>query len=190
MTTYVALLRGINVGGKNIIKMNELKKSLEAVGLGDVRTYIQSGNLLLKSDEPESALCKKIESQIELSFGFSVAVILRTLAEFEQIIVRCPFPEKKVSEIESLSNSECLYVALLTDTLSQDSVKSLVKYNSEHEEFFIEGRDIYLLFHQSIRNSKLAGQLAKLEVPATIRNWKTMNKLLLLGKEMDENRPL
>ncbi|HEX9024877.1 MAG TPA: DUF1697 domain-containing protein, partial [Clostridium sp.] len=78
MTVYIALLRGINVGGKNIIKMNDLKRVFESIGLIEVQTYIQSGNVLFKSSDEKEMLLNKIEREIKNVFGFSVTVILRT----------------------------------------------------------------------------------------------------------------
>ncbi|HWT27454.1 MAG TPA: DUF1697 domain-containing protein, partial [Mobilitalea sp.] len=78
MTIYIALLRGINVGGKNMIKMAELKRVLEALGLIDVQTYIQSGNLLFRSEEDEKSLSEKLQDEIKTAFGVSIPVILRT----------------------------------------------------------------------------------------------------------------
>ncbi len=75
MTVYIALLRGINVGGKNIIKMADLKRVFESIGLCEVKTYIQSGNVLFKSNEAEKSLCNKIEYEIEAIFGIPVKVI-------------------------------------------------------------------------------------------------------------------
>ncbi|MDF2677276.1 MAG: hypothetical protein K0Q97_1594, partial [Bacillota bacterium] len=89
MTIYIALLRGINVGGKNVIKMAELKRAFEEIELCEVKTYIQSGNVLFKSNQEEELLRKKIEMKIEENFGFSIIVVLRTIAELEQIILNC-----------------------------------------------------------------------------------------------------
>jgi uncharacterized protein (DUF1697 family) len=175
MTIYIALLRGINVGGKNIIKMAELKKVFEEIGLCDVKTYIQSGNVLFKSNEDEESLRKKIEREIEESFGFSVSVILRSAAELEQIILNCPF-----------SKEESLYVSLLTHAPSKENIERLNVYRSESEEYKIVGREVFLLFRNSIRNSKLANNLQKLDVPATVRNWNTINKLDNLAKSIEK----
>lgn len=174
MTIYIALLRGINVGGKNIIKMAELKKVFEEIGLCDVKTYIQSGNVLFKSNEDEESLRKKIEHEIEEVFGLSVKVVLRTAEELEQIILNCPF-----------SMEESLYVSLLTHAPSKENIERLNVYRSESEEYKIVGREVYLLFRNSIRNSKLANNLQKLDVPATVRNWNTINKLVTLAKNME-----
>ncbi|WP_330587884.1 DUF1697 domain-containing protein [Anaerocolumna sedimenticola] len=116
MIIYLALLRGINVGGKNIIKMADLKRVFEAIGLCDVKTYIQSGNVLFKSDEKEEVLSDKIEHEIEAVFGIPAKVILRTSKEFKQIILNCPFSQDEIAEAENLSEAESLYVALLART--------------------------------------------------------------------------
>ncbi|MDD7794288.1 DUF1697 domain-containing protein [Clostridium sp. 'White wine YQ'] len=185
MTTFIALLRGINVGGKNIIKMAELKKALESIGLLEVKTYIQSGNVLFKSSEDKKIIKEKIEREIEKTFKISLTVVLRTSTELEDIINNCPFSDEQIKDAESHSDSECLYVALLTDSPLQENVEKLKSYKSENDEYSIIGRDVYLLFKNSIRNSKLANNLHKLDVPATVRNWKTISKLVALSKEMN-----
>lgn len=185
MTIYVALLRGINVGGKNIIKMAELKRVFEEMGLCEVKTYIQSGNVLFKSNEGEESLRKKLENEIEKIFGFFVTVVLRTIADIERIIINCPFSKEEVSEAESESKVESLYVSLMTHTPSQDKSDLLNAYRNESNKYKIIGREVYLLFGQSISKSKLANNLNKLDVPATVRNWKTINKLAILAKAME-----
>jgi len=185
MTIYIALLRGINVGGKNIIKMTELKRVFETIGFREVQTYIQSGNVLFKSNEVEELLLKKIEHEIETNFGFSVSVVLRTAAELDWIILNCPFTEEEVLQAESASESESLYVSLLMHAPLQEKLERLNVYRSEKDDYRILGREVFLLFHNSIRNSKLANNLNKLDVPATVRNWKTINKLAALAKAME-----
>lgn len=187
MTIFIALLRGINVGGKNIIKMAELRQVLEAIGLSKVQTYIQSGNILFKSDEEEAALQKKIEFEIEKAFGFSVTVVLRTAEELERIIQNCPFSEEEVSHAESLSKAESLYVSLLTHAPLEEKLESLNVYRSEDDQYQIDGRNVYLLFTHSIRKSKLANHLHKLDVPSTVRNWKTIHKLAALAKTVADS---
>ncbi|MFB4168221.1 DUF1697 domain-containing protein [Virgibacillus sp. JSM 102003] len=174
---YIALLRGINVGGKNKIKMAELRNVLETIGLNRVQTYIQSGNILFESNEKEEPLQKQIEKRIEEGFGYSINVILRTATELERIIRNCPFSEKSISEAEASAAGESLYVALLPNPPSQEGIKRLSNYKNEKESYQIVGREIYLLFHHSIRNSHLARSIQKLGMPVTVRNWKTLNKL-------------
>ncbi|MEL7606649.1 MAG: DUF1697 domain-containing protein [Sedimentibacter saalensis] len=186
MTVYIALLRGINVGGKNIIKMADLKRVFESIGLFEVKTYIQSGNVLFKSNESEEFLCNKIEHEIEaVFFSIPVKVILRTSMELEQIISNCPFSKDEVTESETLSEVESLYVALLTHNPLKENIECIDVYRSESDKYHIVGRNIYLLFHRSIRNSKLANNLYKLNVPTTVRNWKTLSKLSALAKSME-----
>jgi uncharacterized protein (DUF1697 family) len=182
MTTYVTLLRGINVGGKNKIKMADLKLMFESIGLCEVKTYIQSGNVLFKSNEIEEALSNKIEHKIESVFGISVEVILRTSKELGQIISNCPFSKEEVTEAEELSEAVSLYVALLKHNPLIENIEVLDAYRSESDKYYIVGRDIYLLFQNSIRNSKLANNLHKLNVSTTVRNWNTLSKLDALAK--------
>ena len=185
MTIYIALLRGINVGGKNIIKMADLKKAFEAMGLCEVKTYIQSGNVLFKSEEVEEALCNKIEQELEAAFGFPVKVILRTSKELQQLLLNCPFSEEEISEAETSSQAESLYATLLSQAPLKENIERIDMYRSESDKYHILGRDVYLLFHNSIRNSKLATNLHKLNVSATVRNWKTLSKLAELAKDME-----
>lgn len=184
MTVYIALLRGINVGGKNIIKMAELKKLFESIGLYEVKTYIQSGNVLFKSNEEEEALRNQIEHKIKEIFGFPVAVVLRTAEELEQIIGSLPFSEEEISQARLSSEAEVLYVALMTNEPLQEKIELLKAYKGESDEYAIIGREVYLLFKNSIRNSKLANNLNKLDVQNTVRNWKTINKLDSMAKDM------
>lgn len=190
MTTYIGLLRGINVGGKNVIKMAELKRVFEAIGLHEVQTYIQSGNVLFKSNEKEESLQKKLEREIKKSFGFSVTVVLRTASELKRIIENCPFSEEEVSEAASSSEAESQYMALLTHAPSQEKIEHLNAFRTKNDEYRIIGRDIFLLFHHSIRDSKLANNLYQLNVPVTVRNWKTINKLAELAKVIEKRTKL
>ncbi len=186
MTTYIALLRGINVGGKHIIKMAALKEMFEALGFEAVQTFIQSGNVLFRSDEAEEPLRKTIEEEIEQVFGFSVIVVLRTAEELAQIILHCPFTAEEIALAEVGSDSEILYVALLPQPPLPEKVERVDAYRAETEAWHVIGRDVYLLFQKTMRNSKLADNLHRLEVPATMRNWKTLTKLLAMAKAMEQ----
>lgn len=166
--------------------MANLRQALESIGLCGVKTYIQSGNVLFKSNEEEEILSKKIENQIEAVFGFSVTVILRTAQELEMIIENCPFSKEAILEAETLSKVESLYVSLLTHAPSEEKVECLNSYRNENDACIIKEREVFLLFHNSIRNSKLANNLHRLDVPYTVRNWKTINKLVLLARDMEK----
>lgn len=183
MTIYVALLRGVNVGSKNRIKMVDLQKSLEAAGLGKVETYIRSGNLIFESSEEEEAVRLTIEETITQAFGLNISTVLRSADELAQLIQNCPFTEKEIHEAEAANTEgESLYIALLQKAPSKEKTETLNKYITADDAYRISNRDIYLLLKHSIRNSKLAGALDKLGVPLTVRNWNTIQKLDELAK--------
>ncbi|KIL42354.1 cytoplasmic protein [Gordoniibacillus kamchatkensis] len=185
MPVYIALLRGINVGGKNMIKMAELKRSFEGMGLRSVQTYIQSGNVLFVSEEEEAALRTRIEQGIEAAFGLKVTVVLRTANELETVAANCPFSAEEIAAAEATCVGECLHVAFLPEQPAPEGVERLTAYQSDNDEFRIAGRDVFLLFRSSIRNSKLAANIHKLGVPATVRNWNTVNKLVALANTIE-----
>ena len=184
MAVYVALLRGVNVGGKNVIKMARLKAMFESLGFSSVQTYIQSGNILFESNEKEIDLCAKIEAQIYKEFGFEAAAVLRTAAELQQIIDLCPFNNEEIIKAES-AEYESFYIALLNSTPEFQNIKKLDTYVSASDQYKVIGRDVYILLHHSIRDSKLAGNISKLEISHTLRNFKTISKLLELAKKID-----
>lgn len=185
MTVYAALLRGVNVGGKNKLKMKDLREALERTGLHQVQTYIQSGNVLFESETDAELLQKSIEEKIKAVFVLEVPVILRTAGELEQLIYSCPFSEEAVTEAEAMSEGESLYVSMLQHQPPQEFIQQLSLYENEQEAYVVKGRDIYFLFRQSVRNSKLAGSLSKWNIPHTMRNWKTLNKLHAMAKAME-----
>ncbi|RRJ64390.1 DUF1697 domain-containing protein [Paenibacillus oralis] len=189
MTVYIALLRGINVGGKNMIKMADLKRSLTDNGLKEVQTYIQSGNVLFVSDEEEGALRVRIEQIIRQDLGLDVPVVLRTAAELEGAAAGCPFTAEEVSAAESTSAGECLYVAFLKgEPLTEALERFATVYANDKEQFRAAGREVYLLFSDSVRNSKLAANLQKLDESVTVRNWKTVNKLVSLAEGLEKQQ--
>lgn len=180
---YAALLRGINVGGKNKIKMAELKLLFEELGFNRVETYIQSGNVIFESAGQEGTVKERIEQEILKKFGFPVEVILRTEDELENIIRDCPFTKEEIKQAESLNQEgESLYVSLLAQEPLAKKLESLEAYAGESDQYRCNHREIYFLFRHSIRNSKLANNLHRLDEPNTVRNWKTMQKLFDLVK--------
>ncbi len=180
----IAFLRGINVGGKNMIKMADLKQVFIAMGFGQVQTYIQSGNVLFEAVAAEKQLRQRLEQTLTDTFHLTVPVILRTAAELEQIVANCPFAAEQIAQAETASQVESLYLALLERVPTPEADALLNPYRSQTDDYRIIGREVFLLFHQSIRDSRLANQLAKLDVQMTIRNWKTIRKLLALARDM------
>lgn len=185
MDRYIALLRGINVGGHNKIKMVELRTSLEQLGLQNIKTYIQSGNILFESKESEEVIQNKIHYKIEEDFGVSITVVIRTAKELHDIVTRLPFNKLDISRATASAKGECLHVAMLPLVPSTSNSDKLLSYINDKEQCVIKGRDVYLLFHDSIRNSKLHNNLMKLEIPATVRNWKTLSKLSSMIEELN-----
>ncbi|MEJ9256201.1 DUF1697 domain-containing protein [Bacillus wiedmannii] len=171
MTIYITLLRGINVGGHKVIKMADLKQMFESIELKQVKTYIQSGNIVFESENDVDFLNKRIQSEIKTVFGFDVPVMLRTNEEFINMIKRCPY------EADSLLEGESIHVAFLANELSEKEKDQLLMQKNETEDCYIHEKVVYLFFKNSIRNSKLMNQFQKLHTPATVRNWRTVNKL-------------
>ncbi|WP_144787906.1 DUF1697 domain-containing protein [Lysinibacillus fusiformis] len=177
MMNYVALLRGINVGGHNKIKMADLREALIPLGLQNIRTYIQSGNILFESTESEEVLQKQIHETIQMKFDITSTVIIRTAEELQHIVNNCPFSQQDIAEASAAAIGESLHVALLPDAPTEENRENYLSYENDRERCVIIGRVVYLLFYESIRNAKLSQQLPKLEMPATVRNWKTIMKL-------------
>jgi uncharacterized protein (DUF1697 family) len=149
------------------------------MGLNNVQTYIQSGNIVFESDRESDELSQQIEAQIKETFGCSVPVILRTSKEWKQLIDNCPYP------VESLVEGESIHLALLSDTPSQEALNKLQKFQNDVDQYDVQDKDIYLFLRQNFRDSKLPLQLQKLGVSATIRNWKTTMKLAAMAKAME-----
>lgn len=177
MTTSVALLRGINVGGHRLIKMAELKAMFEGMGFGAVQTYIQSGNVVFQAAEAEQPLRQRIERQIESAFGFPVTVALRSAGELTRLIAACPFAP------DALGEGESLYAALLADTPSPAGIERLLASKTEPDECRVLGREVYLLYRQSMRLTQLTNNLieGRLGVAATSRNWRTITALATMS---------
>ncbi|MDR6553687.1 DUF1697 domain-containing protein [Paenibacillus qinlingensis] len=180
MTVYVGFLRGINVGGKNKIKMTDLKKTLEAIGLAHVQTYLQSGNVFFQSEEPSESLRPRIEKAISDAVGVAPTVILRTAAELAELVGNCPY------DADDLSEGESIQISVLTEEAPPTLTDILSKGQSEVDEFQMQGCTIYFLFRQSVLDSKLASNMQKLGDRTTTRNWNTMSKLVELAEALQQ----
>lgn len=179
MTTYIALLRGINVGGNKIIKMQDLKIMFQSMGYHNVRTYIQSGNVLFESiEESEAQLSEVIESHIMQTFGFEVSVIIRTLAELELVIANNPF---QLSDPEDFKR---WYVTFLSMEPSTEALDKLRTYEDGVDKLRFIGREMYVLYEVSVSQSALSKVSFDkiLGMSVTARNWNTVNKLIAMGR--------
>ena len=184
MTIYLALLRGINVGTKNRIKMDALQLVFEEIGLDSVQTYIQSGNVLFTSDSEETALRERIEGAVFKKFGITAPVILRTAAEMHSVIEKLPFSIREIAQAQAANTEgESLYVYLMHELPDPAKIDALQQF-AGGDRFCEQGRNIYLLLSQSIRNSKLALQIQRLSTATTARNWNTILKLYKMMQTM------
>ncbi len=177
---YIALLRGINVSGQKKIKMTDLKALLVKLGLKDVVTYIQSGNVVFSSDEMKlRSLEEKIKKGISDSFGFDVPVLVKTKMELEEILQKSPYTKQ-----EDL-DAKRIYYVLLKDAPEQESIANLVQDDYPNELFSIRENCVYLNCLNGAGKAKLTNNIIerKLKVSATTRNHRTMVKLLELAEE-------
>ncbi len=171
---YIAILRGINVSGKNVIRMDHLRSLFVSLGFRNVSTYIQSGNVLfLAASADEQQLTETIYQAIRNEFGFDVPVIIRNQPELMTIINGNPFlAEKNIPH-------DKLHVTFLSGIPAEEALKSLVAPASGDDQYIVHGREIYLYCPGGYGNTKLSNTFfeKKLKVTATTRNWNTVNKL-------------
>ena len=144
---YVAFLRGINVGGKNMIKMETLRGSFEALGFENVKTYINSGNIVFETARTDDKkLAERIEKAIENEFGLNIKTMVRSLIEIEEIVKNNPFSGQ-------FENDKDLHVFFLDEALSGEKRELLLSNNSEKETYFVRGREIFCLLRVSVLDS-------------------------------------
>jgi len=172
---YITFLRGINVSGQKLIKMEELRKVFEDMGFKNVRSYIQSGNVIFESAKanPES-LRNKIEKLLCKIYGYEVTAVIRTIPEIEKVVKGYPFSKVK-------GKKECkIYVSFLTGKPDKNAVKELTTLNNNDEIFHAIGNNVYCLNRKGYVDSLLGKNILekKLKVKATVRNWNTVNKIL------------
>ncbi len=175
MNTYISLLRGINVTGKKRMKMEELRTLFISLGFKNVKTYIQSGNVIFNSDKADgSSLVKIIESGIKCKFGFDVSVHMITPYRLREIIANNPFPFGE--------NKACITFLFETPQhISWDELKA-ARQKTEQFEISEDENVVYLHCPLGYARTKLSNNFfeRKLKVSATTRNLKTLNKLLEL----------
>jgi len=178
----ISLLRGVNLGPHRRIKMDALRKVHESVGLQDVQTYLQSGNVVFRTEGRDLAqLAKGIEKAFEKSFGFPSAVIVRTSAELKDVIRLNPFAARK-----GIDPSKLLVWFLAADPgeEARDKVRSI---KADPEELYAVGRELYIYFPNGLARPKLSSTALDkaLNTPGTGRNWNSVTKLLELAKSGD-----
>lgn len=185
MTKYIAILRGINVGGKRKILMADLKELFSKLGFSYIETYIQSGNVIfnMKTKEDNLILANKIEQSILKNFKFEVPVIVRSVDEFKDVISKNIFAKEKETDIERL---HLTFLKEVPETEKSEKIKS---YNYYPDNFKIIGKNVFVYCSGKYSDSKLTNSFFenKLQVSATTRNWKTVLKLSELSKQGGNN---
>jgi uncharacterized protein (DUF1697 family) len=174
MPTYVAMLRGINLGPHKRVKMEALRKSFESIGLKNVQTYIQSGNVIFKAGKTSPAtLRKKIEEQIINDFGFSSLTILRSREELGKVVKGNPFLKQPGASPEKF------HVIFLSDTPEEDVLQQLEHLTKPPDGSCCLGQEIYLHLPNGFGQSSMIHNPLerKLLTRATTRNWRSVNNI-------------
>jgi uncharacterized protein (DUF1697 family) len=180
VTTWIALLRGINVGGNRRVPMADLRTALEGIGLADVRTWIVSGNVVFATARTDrAALLADIEVAIEAQFGFPVAVVLRTADEMRAVLAGDPLPEG------SRSDPAHRYAIFLSSDPAPERLAAIDVAAVAPDVFVTGDRVIHAWYREGLQASKLAGSLTDrgLGVTATGRNWNTVRKLVEMASD-------
>jgi uncharacterized protein (DUF1697 family) len=176
MPSYVALLRGINVGAHNRISMPDLRELVTGTGADDVRTYVQSGNVVFRSSAKAAAAGEAIEKAIKKELGLDVAVMVRTDKQLAKVIEGNPFPKQP--------DHKRLLVMFLGAKPTAANAKQLAEAAGP-EEFEVVGNEVYMHYPDGYGRSKLGGMWVekKLAVPGTARNWRSVTTLAEMAAE-------
>lgn len=169
MTTYIALLRGVNVGGHAVLLMEELKTLVMNLGFNKVLTYIQSGNVLLESNLPENKIVEALEAELHKKLQKQISVILRKSVEMELVLAGNPFPN---------TNSSLIGVLFFKNPLIKDFFNDF-EYSGP-EEIVKSNKELYIHYPNGMGRSKL--KLPKTVLQGTMRNLNTIRKLAELSK--------
>lgn len=182
MSTYIALLRGINVSGQKAILMADLKKLFESLKFTDVKTYIQSGNVVFKAAKAmkggDKEMAAVIEAAIAKKYAFQVPVIVRTAEEMGAVLEANPFRKLKLVE------KERVYVSYLSEVPGKEGVKKLEGLKSDVDEIRIKQREVYILCRGGYGETLFSNTLVEkcLGVKSTTRNLQTTQKLVEMAQ--------
>jgi uncharacterized protein (DUF1697 family) len=182
MPVLISMLRGVNVGGHNKIKMDDLRTLYRSLKLEDPRTYVQSGNVIFRTKEENSpALAKKIQDAIEGKFGFRPEVIVRTTEELKSAIAASPFASRR-----NLEPGKIL-VTFLAGKPGPSAHATLLSLKAHPEELHLSGRELYIYFPDGAGRSKLPwSKVEKLvQTTGTARNWNSVTKMLAMAEELE-----
>jgi uncharacterized protein (DUF1697 family) len=177
LSAHVLLLRGINVGGKNLLPMKELVRLVSGLGGREVVTYIQSGNVVLRAEPAVAAeLPARLREQLQAGFGLSVPVVMRTAEQLRQVAEGNPF-------LAAGDDPASLHVYFLGERPGAERVAGLDPERSPGDRFVVQGREIYLSLPSGMGRSRLTNDYfdGRLGTVSTARNWRTVLKLLELA---------
>lgn len=179
MKTHLALLRGINVSGHNMMKMDALKTMLENIGFQNIRTYLQSGNVFVDSEEDAAKVGFMIKQEIFKVFGHEVPVIVITKEDLELCFKNSPFLKEKDLDTKKL------YVAFVSTILKSENINDLKISQFKPDEASIDGNRIFIKYAVGAGKTRLEGKYIekKLNVIVTIRNWNTVTNLFAMYNE-------
>jgi uncharacterized protein (DUF1697 family) len=178
VATHIVLLRGINLGAKRRVAMSPLRDLLTDAGFEDVRTYVQSGNVVLASHNSPERVGRQSERLISEAFGFDVSVVVRSRDELAEVVARNPLGDV-------VTEPKRYQVSFLSSELDGERVDVIAALASESERFVASGRELYVWHPEGVARSKLWNKLAGpgLGVVATARNWTTVTTLLAMADE-------
>ncbi len=182
MPVIVSMLRGINVGGHNTVPMEKLRALYESLGLRDIQTYVQSGNVIFRAPERNiGSLHNRIANRIEETFGFRPEVIHRASSALREAVAKNPFADRPDVEPGKL------IVVFLTGTPDAEARQKFLDLKVGPEESHIEGREAYIYFPNGMGRSKLTPALIErtLKTSGTGRNWNTVKKLLEIAGKLE-----
>ncbi len=182
MPVIISMLRGVNVGGHNKIKMDALKALYESLKFEAVETHIQSGNVIFRTKEKNiAALTKRIQDGIEKKFGFRPDVILRTASELRDVIARNPFAKRRNIDPRSF------LLIFLAGEPSAEARANLVKINMAPDEVRIDGCEVYAYYPNGLARPKVPWAKIErvLKTSGTGRNWNSVNKLLEIAEKLE-----
>lgn len=181
MQTYISILRGINVSGHKLIKMDALKTLFESLNFKNVKTYIQSGNIVFKCKTTKTPdLEKKIASQIKKEFDFDVPVMVKEIDELTAVLNQNPFIGKY--------DITKLHVTFLSETPEKAAIDKVKEGKYAEDEFIVIEKSVYLFCPNGYGNTKLTNTFFenKFKVIATTRNWKTITELVNIAEQISK----
>ena len=185
MAVIISMLRGVNLGPHHRLKMEELRALYESLKLREAQSYVQSGNVIFRSEEKDLvALGRRIEEAIEKKFGFRPPVILRTTAELREAIAKNPFAKRRDIEPSKL------LVTFLHRDPGKEIREQVLKIDTAPEELRMEGREVYIYFPNGMARPKMKWAAIErvLKTQWTGRNWNSVRKMMEMAEQLEGSK--